>query len=137
MTLKSPDLYRLHRWLDPVTGLSLAFGSIGHFLFTLLFDYAITSFLWVIMLMAMTDLQSEEVGILGSVYAIPWIFHLGFAFGLPLLFQLVKDMGLFSGFFKWTRTLLPGSIFYLFQLRTKAFAVQEVCEASGDFECMC
>ncbi len=51
MTLTSPDIYRLSRWLDPVAGISITLGTIGHFLYALLFDYAITSFLWVMILM--------------------------------------------------------------------------------------
>lgn len=131
MALKSPDFYRLSRWLDCVTNLSLMFGSIGHYLYTLLFDYAITSFLWVMLLMGITQVTSEKIGILGSVYAIPWIFHLGFAFGLPLLFQLVHDKGLFSGTKKWIQNLLLGSVFYLFQLRTKAVAVQQAFQGGS------
>mmetsp|Transcript_18823 Transcript_18823/g.36847 ORF Transcript_18823/g.36847 Transcript_18823/m.36847 type:complete len:657 (-) Transcript_18823:1984-3954(-) len=46
MALKSPDLYRLNRWLDGMSCFSLMFGSIGHYLFTMFFDYAITSFIW-------------------------------------------------------------------------------------------
>eukprot|EP00462_Mataza_sp_D1_P001569 CAMPEP_0175088314 /NCGR_PEP_ID=MMETSP0086_2-20121207/187_1 /TAXON_ID=136419 /ORGANISM="Unknown Unknown, Strain D1" /LENGTH=228 /DNA_ID=CAMNT_0016360749 /DNA_START=161 /DNA_END=844 /DNA_ORIENTATION=+ len=76
-------------------------------------------------LMGLTKVSSEEIGILGSVYAIPWVFHLGFAFGLPLLFQLVHQKGWCSGTIDWAQNLLLGSVYYLFQLRTKAFGVQQ------------
>jgi hypothetical protein len=88
--------------------------------YTLLFDYTITSFLWIILLMSIAGVSSEKigkssfdsgtlptdfllrcVGILGSVYAIPWLFHLGYAFGLPLLFQLIYERGLIWGTLKW------------------------------------
>jgi len=59
-------------------------------------------------LMGLTKVSSEEIGILGSVYAIPWVFHLGFAFGLPLLFQLVHQKGWCSGTIDWAQNLLLG-----------------------------
>jgi hypothetical protein len=36
MTLRTPDAYRLARYLDPFTRLSLFFGSIAHYFFAML-----------------------------------------------------------------------------------------------------
>ncbi len=74
--------------------------------------------------MSTAEITSEEVGILGSVYAIPWLFHLGYLFGLPLLFQLMLDRGLVRGVWAWANNLITGSIYYLFQLRVKAYGIQ-------------
>ena len=120
LTLKSADVYRLSRQLDVLTYLSLYFGALGHFNFTLLFSYGITSFVYLLLLMSMSSVSSDAIGRLGSVYAIPWLFHLGFAFGLPLLCHLIQTDGLLYGVLRWAENLLLGSVYYLFQLRTKA-----------------
>ena len=120
LTLKSRDVYRLSHQLDVLTYMSLWFGALGHFNFTLLFSYGITSFVYLLLLMSMSSVSSDAIGRLGSVYAIPWLFHLGFAFGLPLLCHLIQSDGPLYGVLRWAENLLLGSVYYLFQLRTKA-----------------
>ena len=120
LALKSADVYRLSHQLDVLTYLSLYFGALGHFTFTLLFSSAITSFVYLLLLMSISSISSEAIGRLGSVYAIPWLFHLGFAFGLPLLCHLIATDGLLYGLLRWADNLLLGIMYYLFQLRTKA-----------------
>ena len=120
LTLRSADVYRLSQQVDVLTYLSLFFGALGHFNFTLLFSYGITSFVYLLLLMSMSSVTSDTIGRLGSVYAIPWLFHLGFMFGLPLLCHLIQSDGLLYGVLRWTENLLLGSLYYLFQLRTKA-----------------
>lgn len=122
------------------------FASLNQLRYTLLFDYTITSFLWIILLMSFAGVSSETIG---TVYAHiissaircypmyvyfdrdPWfglchsmavsswvrshhsissllsfvgaadVFCARYAFGLPLLFQLLYDRGLFGGILKW------------------------------------
>jgi hypothetical protein len=121
--LKTPDLWRMSLHIDVLTSYSISFGSILHYLYTMLFDYTITSFVWIILLMRVSDVDAERIGVLGSVYAIPWLFHLGYLFGLPLLAQLVYKHGMW-GVLKFADNLILGSIYYLFQLRTKATGMQ-------------
>lgn len=121
MTLRSSDVYRLNRELSILHRLSVMMGSIAHYLYTLLFDVAITSFVWIVVLLACSSITSEQMGLLGSVYAIPWLFHLGFSFGLPLLFQLCLERDLLSAIILWLQNLLFGAFYYLFQVRTKAY----------------
>ena len=120
LTLKSVDVWRLSQQLDVLTYLSLYFGALGHYCFTLLFSYGITSFVYLLLLMSLSSVSSDAIGRLGSVFAIPWLFHLGFAFGLPLLCHLIHSDGLLYGMLRWAENLLLGSVYYLFQLRTKA-----------------
>lgn len=79
-TLISTDMYRIIKSTDSITSLSFLYGSIGHYFYTVLFDYTITSFVWLLILMSLAHVDSERVGLLGSVYAIPWLLHLGMSF---------------------------------------------------------
>ena len=63
-------------------------------------------------------MSSEKIGVLGSVYAIPWLFHLGYTFGAPLLFELIYERGPIWGLLKWypvlmTLELCLGPVFLL------------------------
>lgn len=120
---RTPDLWRLNQRIDVLTNMSILFGSILHYLYTMLFDYTITIFVWIVVLMRVSGIDSERIGVLGSVYAIPWLFHMGYLFGLPLLAQLLYQHGAW-GVWKFVENLLLGSLYYLFQLRTKATAMQ-------------
>ena len=119
LTLKSYDLHRLRASLDPLTSMSLLYGGIAHFLFTAIFNYGVVSFCYIVLLMVMARVTSEAIGLLGSVYAIPWIFHLGFLFAAPLLAHQLYSEGLWYGLYLWVNHLTLGSLYYLFQLRTK------------------
>src|ERR1700682_4565597 len=85
-----------------------------------LFDVLITVYIWLVIFMAIGNVDSERVGLLGSVLSVPWLFHLGYAFGLPLLSQLISEYGAVYGTFKWIVNFLCGVIYYIFHLRTKA-----------------
>jgi hypothetical protein len=122
--LRTPDLWRLSTALDALSSMALLYGSLLHYLYTLLFDYSITSFVWIIVLMRVADVDAERIGVLGSVYAIPWLFHLGYLFGLPLLAQLLYTHGPLWGTLRFADNVLLGSIYYLFQLRSKATGIQ-------------
>ena len=119
LTLKSYDLYRLLSSLDPLTCVSLLYGGIGHFLFTAIFTYGVVSFCYIVLLMVMARVTSEAIGLLGSIYSIPWVFHLGFLFAAPLLAHQLYSEGLWYGLYLWVHHLTLGSVYYLFQLRTK------------------
>lgn len=124
-TLISSDMYRLTRWCDAVTAWSILYGSIGHFLYTLLFDYTIISFVWLLILMNLAHVDSERVGLLGSVYAIPWVLHLGYAFSLPLAAECIRTAGWLRGVYTFVCNFVTGMLYYLFQLRTKAYAINQ------------
>lgn len=65
---------------DMLVSWSLLFGSLLHYVFQALFDATIVSFLWILHMMmgpASIQVNDEKIGVLGSVYAIPWIWHLG------------------------------------------------------------
>jgi hypothetical protein len=68
LLMKAPDLYGL---LDCSSGFSLVFGSAGHSFSTLLFDVTISSFCWIILLMSISHVNEEQIGILGSLDSIP------------------------------------------------------------------
>ena len=120
LTLRSRDLYRLSAHLDALTQWSVLVGGLGHFLVTALFGYGVVSFVYIVLLMSIARVTSEAIGLLGSVYAIPWIFHLGLLLALPLLAHCLLEHGLVSGAYIWARQVVLGSLYYLFQLRTKA-----------------
>ena len=72
LLMKAPDLYGLlHYSLDGISGFSLVFGSAGHYFYTLLFDLTISSFCWIILLMSISHVNEEQIGILGSLDSIP------------------------------------------------------------------
>ena len=122
--LRTPDLWRLGLHLDALSSMSIFFGSILHYLYTMLFDYSITSFVWIMILMRIAGVDAERIGVLGSVYAIPWLFHLGYLFGLPLLAQLCYTHGIVFGVWKFADNVLLGSVYYIFQSRTKSTGMQ-------------
>jgi hypothetical protein len=66
--------------------------------------------------MSIAGVSSETIGILGSVYSVPWVFHLGFLFSFPLLAQLIYDGGILYGMLKWLDNIILGSIYYLFRM---------------------
>lgn len=121
LALGSSDVYRVSEKLPSQRAISILFGSLGHYFYTLLFDWTIELFVWILIVMSVSGINSERIGILGSVYAIPWLFHLGYAFGFPLLLQLIYTQGIMVGLFKWTKNLFLGVFYYLFQQRTKAY----------------
>jgi hypothetical protein len=75
--------------------------------------------------------DAERIGVLGSVFAIPWLFHLGYLFGMPLLAQMAFQHGIIWGTIKFAQSLPAGSIYYLFNLRTKATGMQSGLQAGN------
>ena len=160
--LRTPDLFRIAQNLDALSSVAILFGSILHYVYTLIFDYSITvsntwitlqaqtllsdppwllthslvpvtvvallclvqSFVWLVIFMSLSDVDAERIGVLGSVYAIPWLFHLGYLFALPLLGEMVRTHGPLWGMANFLDNLLLGSIYYLFQARTKSAGMQ-------------
>ncbi len=86
--------------------------------------FLLLSFLWIVLLMNLSFVDAERIGVLGSVYAIPWLFHLGYLFGLPLLAQQVRSFGLVAGVWRFVKNLALSSVYYLFMLRAKSTGVQ-------------
>jgi hypothetical protein len=117
--------------LDTVSALSVQLGSAAHYAYTLLFDHAISSYVWVLLALAAARIDSQTVGLLGSVYAIPWLLHLGYAFGLPLLSQMVLSRGLLRGLGAFAVNFITGLPYYIFLMRTKADAFAAATAGTG------
>lgn len=112
--------------LDAVTALSVQMGGPAHYAYTLLFDWAVSSYVWVLLALAAAHVDAETVGLLGSVYAIPWLLHLGYAAGLPLLAHLVLTRGAVRGTATFAANFITGMPYYIFLMRAKAAAFAAV-----------
>mgnify|MGYP001058652049 FL=1 len=119
--LRSREIYQLNQSLPFIRRLSLFMGSIAFYAINLLMSTSIAYYLYGITLFAIAQVSYHQMGLLGAVISVPWLFQIGFVQAFPLLIELILERGWVDGIIYFVKYLPFSLVFFVFHLRTKAY----------------
>eukprot|EP01113_Clastostelium_recurvatum_P026717 TRINITY_DN3208_c0_g1_i3.p1 TRINITY_DN3208_c0_g1~~TRINITY_DN3208_c0_g1_i3.p1 ORF type:complete len:581 (-),score=161.48 TRINITY_DN3208_c0_g1_i3:10-1752(-) len=133
--VRSRHMFYLNKRLPILLRLSLFFGTLGFYMMTLMTTVSIKLYMFSLLMFATSGTTYHQLGLMGSVIAVPWLLPVGFVLALPLLLEYMIHYGLIAGALAFAAQLPLGLVFFVFQMKTKShYFSQGLFSASGGYK---
>eukprot|EP01121_Diplochlamys_sp_Union-15-3_P001816 TRINITY_DN11580_c0_g1_i1.p1 TRINITY_DN11580_c0_g1~~TRINITY_DN11580_c0_g1_i1.p1 ORF type:complete len:811 (-),score=121.63 TRINITY_DN11580_c0_g1_i1:69-2207(-) len=132
--VRSRDVYTLNKRLQFFKRLSLLHGTLGFYITNTLMAISIDMYMYALIMFQVGNMTFNHLGLLGSKIAVPFLIQVGFVQAIPMLIEMIIQMGFVDGILYFIKNLPFSMFFFIFHLKTKSYYFMKgLLTASGGY----